>query len=594
MPSWPGVANPAVSRHCSGMHRKTVERLSEATDLLRQGRVEAAEAACRAVLRREPGEVEVLALLGAALNARQDFAAALPVLEQALARRPGHIAAAHNRGVALLWLGRPEAALAALDTLLAARPDLPMAWCDRGNALAEMDRQEAAVAAFDRALALAPGAVEPQVNRGLALIRLGRPEAALASFDRALAAAPGNPGLLANRAMTLALLGRQAEALVAWQGVLTANPASEPARAGRARALLALRRPAEALALLEGLPDMVHERALALSALHRSEEAIACFDAVLAADPDNADARWDRAFALFRAGRLEAGFADAQARWLRLVAPAQPLRQFAAPPWLGGGEVAGQRVLVCWEQGFGDTLQFVRYVPLLARRGALVHLLVQPALARLLAGLEGLAGLHVEGEALPEFDLWCPVMSLPLAFGTGLDTVPADIPYLRPPAERLAAWAARLGPRPGRRVGLAWVGSPTNANDAQRSIPWPGFAGLLEVPGCTFAVLHAAPEPALAGHPAVVWPGGGFTDFADTAALIAGLDLVVTVDTAIAHLAGALGVPVWILLPQAPDWRWMLERSDSPWYPTARLFRQTEPDAWGPVLDAVAAALAAI
>jgi hypothetical protein len=468
-----------------------------------------------------------------------------------------------------------------------------MVWCDRGNALAKLDRPEEAVAAFGRALALAPGSVEALVNRGMALRRLGRHSAALADFDRVLAAVPGQPELLSNRAMTLAALGRDGEALVAWQGVLTAEPANEVARMGRARALLALRRPAEALRLLESLPDGTLERGLALSALHRQPEAIPCFDEALAAYPDNADARWERALALFLTGRLDEGFRDAEARWTRLANPAGPARDFAAPRWLGEGEVAGRRVLVCWEQGHGDMLQFVRYVPMLARRGAVVHLLALPAQARLLAGLEGLAGLHVEGEALPGFDLWCPVMSLPLAFATRLETVPAEVPYLRAGPEDIAAWRARLASHRGRRVGLAWSGNPTYADDANRSAPWPAFAGLLEVPDCTFVVLHAEPEPALAGHPAVAWPGGGFADFADTAALIAGLDLVVTVDTAVAHLAGALGVPVWIVLPHMPDWRWMLERSDSPWYPTARLFRQPRPGAWAPVLNTVAAALAA-
>jgi hypothetical protein len=243
------------------------------------------------------------------------------------------------------------------------------------------------------------------------------------------------------------------------------------------------------------------------------------------------------------------------------------------------------------EQGLGDTFQFVRFAPLLARRGARVILEVQPSQKTSLASVEGIAGIFSVGETLPDFDLHCPMMSLPLAFGTELATVPAEIPYIRVPPDRVPKWRARLGESRSLRVGIAWAGSATHTNNRNRSIALSRFASLFSAPNVEFVTLQKDLGPGEADmlrlHPNVTTLGEELSDFADTAALISLLDLVVSVDTSVVHLAGAIGRPFWLLVPFAPDFRWLLEREDSPWYPTARLFRQAGVNDWEGVLERV-------
>jgi hypothetical protein len=293
---------------------------------------------------------------------------------------------------------------------------------------------------------------------------------------------------------------------------------------------------------------------------------------------------------------------------------ANPVRQ-AGPAWTGAQDIAGRTVLLYCEQGLGDTLQFLRFVPAVLARGATVKLAVQPDIIPLLPALPGVTPVPLD-QGVPEFDLQCPLVSLPAALGLGLDDLAATAaPYLQPPAERAAAWAARLAPppaasglfarrspaRPPYRVGLAWSGNPGHANDRNRSLALRQLAPILAVPGCQFHVVQkdvrdtdiAALMAATGASPPLVDPRGLIGDLGDTAAIMARMDLVISVDTATAHLAGALGRPLWLLLPAVPDWRWLLRREDSPWYPTARLFRQRIAGDWAEVVERVAAALAA-
>ena len=263
-----------------------------------------------------------------------------------------------------------------------------------------------------------------------------------------------------------------------------------------------------------------------------------------------------------------------------------------APLWLGDAPVAGKTVLLHAEQGLGDTIQFCRYAPRVAALGARVVLEVQRPLVDLMKTLAGPAAVVARGDALPDFDLHCPLLSLPLAFGTRLDTIPAEVPYLRAPPGA-TDWDARLGAkRP--RIGLVWSGNPGHKRDRDRSIPFYALLPLLDL-DATFVSLQKEVRPAdaavLKQTGTVIDAADALTTFSDTAALIAALDLLITVDTSVAHLAGALGKPVWVLLPQVPDWRWLLERDDSLWYPSARLFRQNDTRAWGPVIARVRDAL---
>ena len=380
-----------------------------------------------------------------------------------------------------------------------------------------------------RALRLDPRHVDALCNRGAALRNLGRVQEALADYDRALALSPGHGPAHLNRGV-------------------------------------------------------------ALAALNRHEEAHAAYDRALQLNPNDERARFNRALARLVRGDLAGGFADFEARWTGSDTQAGP-RPFAAPQWSGREPISGKTLLLHTEQGLGDAIQFSRYVPQVGAEGATIVLEAHAGLAPLLAQLPGVARTVVRGEPLPPFDLHCPLMSLALAFGTTLETIPHAVPYLRAPEAHLERWRSRLGPRTRPRVGLAWSGSTTLKNDRNRSIPLAQLAPLRAGPFDFYALqkdIRAADAEALASGPALPAFADELEDFRDTAALIQEMDLVISVDTAVAHLAGAMAKPVWLLLPWSPDWRWLLERTDSPWYPTARLWRQPQPGDWASVVEGAA------
>lgn len=282
----------------------------------------------------------------------------------------------------------------------------------------------------------------------------------------------------------------------------------------------------------------------------------------------------------------ERGWTEYEWRWKK-PSLARLKRNFPQPLWLGGDNISGKTILLHSEQGFGDTIQFCRNVPLVAARGARVVLEVETPLQRLMATLAGAAHVVTKGGPLPDFDLKCPLLSLPLAFGTKLETIPSSGPYLRAPIQNLAEWETRLGEKRRPRIGLAWSGSAAHERDAERSISLAALLPLLNI-DAAFVSLQKDVRPAEAAVldqcGDMLHFGDTISDFADTAALISTLDLVISVDTSIAHLAGALGSPVWVLLSYIPDWRWLLDRDSSPWYPTARLFRQNDTRMWDSVI----------
>jgi hypothetical protein len=298
---------------------------------------------------------------------------------------------------------------------------------------------------------------------------------------------------------------------------------------------------------------------------------------------------------LLTLGDYRRGFAEYEWRWRRTGMA--PRKSFRRPPWLGEIPIAGKTILLHAEQGLGDTVQFVRYAPLLARAGAKVVLEVQPELKTLLAGVEGVSTILGLGDPLPPFDLHCPLASLPLAFKTELATVPAAIPYLRAPEPYLEKWRPRLEALPAPRVALAWSGRGAHPNDRNRSLALDALAPLLSVPGLSFVSVQHAPRPAdaerLAREPRLTHLGDALSDFADTAAVLALVDLVVCVDTSVAHVAGALGRPAFVLVPFQPDWRWALDRDVSSWYPAMRLLRQPALGDWASVVVRMRAELAA-
>jgi hypothetical protein len=396
----------------------------------------------------------------------------------------------------------------------------------------------------------------------------GRWEAALESYAAALVQNPQLIEAHLNRGNVLQVVERWDDALEAYERVLAL-------------------RPDDTLAL--------SNRGIVLKELHRFEEALEAFDRAIASDPTNVTARYNRGLLTLLLGRLPEGLADFEARWedphgaLRTVR-----REFAAPRWTGRETLAGRRILLYAEQGFGDTLQFCRYVPLLAAEGAEVILEVPAALVTLLADLEGVARIVAAGRPLPPFDYHCPLMSVPLARRTTLASVPHPIPYLRPEAAKVESWRQRLERVPRPWVGLAWAGSPVHRNDRNRSIPLQTL--LAALPGerhyiSLQKVVPAPDRPVLAVARQMHDWTDELHDFSDTAALMEALDLVIAVDTSVVHLAGGLCRPCWVMLPFHPDWRWLLERQDSPWYASLVLFRQVRRGDWTEVLARVAARL---
>jgi tetratricopeptide (TPR) repeat protein len=396
-------------------------------------------------------------------------------------------------------------------------------------------------------------------DRAAALTRAKHYEEALAAYEAVLAQAPDDIGALNECGGLHARLGRPDAALAFYQRAFDRSPKSA---------------------------TLLINKGTALCALTRYHEALASFCAATAIEPDRAEAHYNAGLVRLRLGDFENGWRDYEWRW-RKADWADKRRNFAAPLWLGTELVERKTILLHAEQGFGDTIQFARYVPLVARRGATVVLECQPELKSLLRDIGGAAQVIARGEVLPAFDRHCPLLSLPLAFAGEAAPAPAGVPYLRPQPERAAKWRERL-PANGRlRVGVCWAGNSAHLNDRNRSIPLERFAALFTVPEVDFVSLQkdvGEAQAAILHERGVVQLGREFADFADTAAVVAMLDLVISVDTSVAHLAGAMGKAVALLLPFAPDWRWMLDRTDTPWYPTARLYRQAVIGDWdGPL-----------
>jgi tetratricopeptide (TPR) repeat protein len=537
-----------------------------------------------------------------ALHRQGDLARAEKIYARILKARRDHFDALHLLGLLKHQAGKAGEAYRLITAALAVNPRSADARSNLGLVLHALKRDADALASFEHALALDPGHVEALNNRGTALLNLDRPAEALASFERLLAASPRHLEAQVNRANALLALDRAEEAIAAYDAVVAAQPRHAGAHYNRGNALARRDRFAEAvaaydraIAIAPGYGKAHNNRGLALRALNRHGEALASYGRAIALEKDFADAHLNAAHALLTLGDFARGFAAYEWRWkVAFMAPHR--RAFRQPLWLGTPNVRGRTILLPAEQGLGDTIQFARYVKPLARAGATVVLEVAPALKELLSGLDGAARVLAQGDALPPFDTHCPLASLPLAFKTEPATIPAEIPYIAAPAERLEKWRARVDGLARPRVALAWSGNAAHANDRNRSIPLARLEPLWSIEGPSFISVQrdvrAADAGVLAHAPRLVHLGDDLSDFAETAAVLALADLVVSVDSAVAHLAGAMGRPLWILLPFSPDWRWMLARDDSPWYPTAKLLRQPSMGDWESVIGRARAELA--
>lgn len=620
-------ADPAVARGIAAM---------------RAGDVKAAEALLRGALARDGRNVEALHFLGllcfqtgrpddgvglvrqatvlapayypalsnlgnmlAALGRARD---AIAAYDRAIAIQAANDMPHYNRAIALQGLGRHREALAAYDNAIRLRPTHAQAHSNRGSVLLALSRPEEALAAFDSALGLDPTLVQSHNNRGNSLKALGQFDAALASYDAALARMPGYAEALNNRGSTLQSLGRLAEANVAFDAAIALQPTlAEPfynrgnthQQVGNfAAAIVDYER---AIALDAGYIKAHYNLGIALHADDRPAEAVERFARCVALQADHFHAIVNQSYSLLSLGAFAAGwplyeYRDAQFPRLHLDA------RYLTPARLASAR--GVRVLVVWEIGLGDTIQFIRYLKLLHAAGAIILLSIQPGLRHLVAGLD-VPVEHIDvdwrtmfrmGHTTTRFDFIIRMLSLPYLFQTTPETIPADIPYFAADPARVAHWQAVLGPA-GRRIGINWQGAE-RAELGGRSFPIAALQTISQLPDVRLISLQKGADfTDLPDGMAVETLGAGFDAgpdaFLDSAAVMATLDLVITCDTAIAHLAGALGVRCWLVLGHVADWRWLRDRDTSPWYPSLRLFRQGPDKRWEPVFAAMAASLRA-
>lgn len=559
----------AVSERLTGLAANDVDvRQLHGEALIASGRLPEAIAALDCCVALDPHRVDAFLLRAAARHALGQADSALADFDRVLALQPGNADALHNAGTLLARKGKFEPALARLDAAIATRPDFPDAINHRGLVLKHLGRKDEALDAFKLALAFQPTHREALRNYPELLYSITRDPAVLDIYNQALAAHPDDAILHNNRGTVLQAMGRYAEALAGFERALQLNP---------------------------DYPDALNNYGTVLEIFDRYTEAEVSIRKALRLEPGKVSAHWNLSLALLRMGRLEEGWREHEWRWKKAEFQ-RFIFGFMQARWDGSQALAGKTILLTAEQGYGDSIQFVRYALLLRQRGARILLLVPGPLVELFAGSLPVVGVYNTTSDLPPFDFHIPLLNLPLALATNLETIPADIPYLAPPPGRWVIWQHKLPRRQTPRVGLAWAGRGTHANDRHRSIALAALEPLLRVAPCEFVALQNEitdeDRRCLEAHPEISAVGDQFEDFSDTAAVISMLDLVITVDTSVAHLAGALGKPVWILIPPAADWRWLHGRTDNPWYPTARLYRRGSEEEWDTVIHKIALDLA--
>lgn len=490
--------------------------------------------------------------------------------QQIIKKQPPQADALNLLGIIACQLGQGEQGIAYLQQAIAHQPSFSDAHFNLGNVLQQQGKLEEAIAHYQQAIACQPDFAETYINLGRCLEQESRFEEAIAVYQKLIALKPDISGVYLNLGLALQGQGKFQEAIWAYNRVLELEPDSDRA---------------------------YNNLGLAFKDQGQLEEAIGSFNRAIELNPQDAGMRLNRATTLLLSGDFRRGFAEYESRWQHFESLGAKIYPFTQPLW-DGKDLNGQIILLHSEQGFGDAIQFVRYAPLVQQRGGYVIVGCRAPLLRLFSTLSGIDQLVAMGGRMPKFDLHAPLMSLPCLLGTTLETVPTKIPYLSASQSHLTL---DVSPNYKRKVGIVWAAGEVGGKDKLRSIQTKRscalteFMKILEIPGLAFYSLqkgpHATDWEQLQGQVPVQDLSGQIRNFADTAAVLAQLDLVITVDTAVAHLAGALGQPVWVLLPFSPDWRWMLERDDSPWYPTMRLFRQERPGDWSGVLTRVAQAL---
>lgn len=612
-----------------------VAQIERARDLHQQGQLEAAVALYGEIVAAHPDSAEAHYRRANVLKDQGSLDAAIDGYDRAIALKPDYAHAFCNRAVVLGQLQKFPEALASYARAVAIDPTDALAHCNRGMLLNAMGQKDAALASFDNAIAL--NAALPAAHFGRAALLQERRQwtASLASYDRAIALNAGDAATHYNRGNVLKQLERWGDALASYNRAIGLNGKLAAAHAGAAEALHQLNRLQEALdsynRAIEMSPDAAtyNGRGAVQQKMGRFDAARASFDQAIAAGPNDPQGYFNRGAALemqcdfagalasyrqavsvnpdfteahlnlaltaLKVGDFATGWTHYEWRWRVQRGPVLvEERKFSQPLWLGADDIAGRTILLYGEQGLGDSLQFCRYAEQVAARGAKVILEVARPLVSVCTTLRGVRQVIPRGEPLPDFDVQCPLMSLPLACNSTLQSIPAGIPYLESDPHKVAAWQERLGAKTKPRIGLTWSGSVGARTFGERSFPlamWvPYLADELEYV-CLQTEITEADRQTLLESPAI--RRFELMDFSDTAALCECLDLVISVDTSIVHLAGALGRPTWVLLPFNNDWRWLIDREDSPWYPTVRVFRQKSRGDWAVVFARAAEQLRA-
>ena len=572
-------------------------KFQQALSLHQQGQLPRAQALFEEILSLQPKHAGALTVLGLMAGQTGNYARAAQLFGKAVAVDPGNAGAHNNRGLALHELGQWEAALKSFNQAARIKPDYGLAYYNRAGTQIRLKQWEAALASYDRVLALDPRNAEAHSNRGNVLGELGRWEAALASYDQAIAIRPTYAEAHYNRGNALKAMQRWDAALESYDRALAYSPGYVLALFNKGVVLQDLKRWEAALEAYQqaiaAKPDYAEaysNRGNIFRELTQWEAALASYDQALAAKPDYAEAQTNRAIVRLLLGDFERGWQDYECRWRHAdTSTLADIRTFSQPRWSGEESIAGKTILVHTEQGFGDVLQFCRYVQPVADLGARVILEVPKPLLSLITSLDGVSQLVARGSELPQFEYQCPLLSLPLAFRTRLETIPASARYIRADEAKVADWRVKLGEKTKARVGLAWSGSTTG-----KSIPLEQLIQRLPA-GFQYVSLQKevrdADRDVLRSSRAIADFAQELNDFSDTAALCECLDLVISVDTSVAHLGGALGKPTWIVLMYSADWRWLLDRDDSPWYPAAKLYRQERIGEWAGALARMAADL---
>jgi len=526
------------------------------------GRHQEAAGALGRAMALDPSNADYVNDRGVALMESGALQEALRDFDAALALVPGFFGAFLNKGLVLKKLGDAPAALLAMDQAIVLNSTYAPAHNNRAAVLLDLEEHEQALAAAERAIALAPDFAEAWNNQGLAQLGLEQRDAALESFGQAVRCNPANSAAYYNAAGVHWQRGDYGLAADSYRLCLRATP----------QHLMAL-----------------NDLGLAEAALGNHAAALACYDRALRLAPDFAEAQFNKSLTCLLLGNFAEGWRLWEARKRKKIPVG--FQDFGLPLWTGAQPVAGRCILLHWEQGYGDTIQFSRYVPLVQAKGADVALMVQPELASLLRRV--MPNIQIVDKVPGDATLQCPLMSLPRAFGTILETIP-PAPLWHTDDECRATWRARLGVAGRPRIGFSWRGSAGHGNDRNRSLALCDFLPLLDDRATWFGIQKGMPEAerdAALQEPTLRIFDAEIADFEDTAALIAEMDLIITVDTSLAHLAGSMGRECWVMLPFNPDWRWLLDRQDSPWYGSVRLFRQQRIGDWAGVLHEMRAAL---